>query len=70
MPAAYCGVVGFKPTYGVSCGAVRPRILMLTGALSRSGLVAYGSSLDCPGILAKDVSSTLIVFGRAAVAIG
>lgn len=40
QPAAWCGVVGFKPTYGV---------------LSRYGIVELASSLDCPGFLTKNV---------------
>ncbi|CAN8100422.1 unnamed protein product [Discula destructiva] len=40
LPAAYCGVVGYKPSYGM---------------LSRYGVVPYANSLDTVGLLARDV---------------
>ncbi|RKP27415.1 amidase signature enzyme [Syncephalis pseudoplumigaleata] len=47
LPSAYCGIVGFKPSYG-QC--------------SRYGLVSYASSLDTVGILAQHVDDAQLLF--------
>ncbi|MCX6085913.1 MAG: amidase family protein, partial [Caldiserica bacterium] len=52
QPAAFCGVVGFKPTYGL---------------VSRYGLVAFGSSLDCIGPMTRSVRDAAILMNVMAV---
>lgn len=49
LPAAFCGVYGFKPSYG---------------RISRWGLIAYANTLDTVGILAKSVSDTRVIYGE------
>ena len=51
LPAAFCGVFGFKPSYG---------------ALSRHGLIAYGSSLDQVGVIGSDLASVSLAFEASA----
>ena len=47
QPASYCGIIGFRPSYGV---------------ISRYGVIAHASSFDTVGILGKEISDIIDVF--------
>lgn len=51
QPAGFCGVVGMKPTYGL---------------VSRYGLIAMASSLDCPGPITKTVYDNALILSLIA----
>jgi aspartyl-tRNA(Asn)/glutamyl-tRNA(Gln) amidotransferase subunit A len=49
QPAALCGIVGLKPTYG---------------AVSRFGMIAFASSLDQAGPLTRDVTDAALLYSQ------
>lgn len=51
LPSSFCGIVGLKPTYG---------------RMSRYGLIAMGSSLDCIGPVAKNTKDAEILYNAIA----
>jgi len=51
QPAAFCGITGLKPTYG---------------RVSRYGMIAYASSLDCAGVLARSAADCAQVLAAIA----
>ena len=52
LPAAYTGLVGFKPSYGM---------------ISRRGVIPYANSLDTVGLLARGTMDLYVIYSKFAV---
>ena len=66
LPASYCGVVGLKPSYGLISRyfVFSARSLFQAESFERWGVVSYADSLDCVGVMSKDIEGVRRVFSE------